>query len=122
MRNPSAKQQALDHAEKLTKEKAEVEAVAKKHNAAKVVLLKVPLNDEYTEFAIGYIKYPEREDVSIAMTFKDTDPLRGKQIILENNWLEGDRRIIDDTETFLSACTVLDDVLAVRQAMLKKNW
>lgn len=106
----------------LEQEKERLDAIAKKYNVKKVIELKVPRDDAYTSFAIGYIKYPEREDVSIAMTFKDTDPLRGKMIVLENNWLEGDREIMDDTELFLSACTILDDVLAVRQAIIKKNW
>ncbi|HMO63298.1 MAG TPA: hypothetical protein PKC39_14530 [Ferruginibacter sp.] len=104
------------------KEKEIMEAVAKRHNVAKVLMLKVPLNDEYSSFKYGFLKYPEREDVSIAMSLQNTDPLRGKQIVMENNWLEGDREIINDTELFLSACTALDEVLSIRQSIVKKNY
>jgi hypothetical protein len=119
-KNNDAAQKAVE--EMLMREKNMLDEVSKKHNQAKVLMLKVPLNDAYTEFIYGFIKYPDREDVSIAMTLQTTDPLRGKQIVLENNWLEGDRRLIDDTELFLSACTALDEVLAIRQAIVKKNY
>lgn len=100
----------------------QLELISKKYNVPKVCMLKVPLNDTYTSFAIGYIRYPSRVDVSIAMTMQDTDPLKGKEIVLRNSWLEGDTRILEDDETFMSACTVLDHVLAIRQAIIKKNW
>ncbi|MGQ0737663.1 MAG: hypothetical protein ACT4OJ_01260 [Bacteroidota bacterium] len=103
-------------------EQDKLDAISKKNGGIKVILLKVPKNDEYTEFAYGYIKYPDRTDISIAMTMKDTDPLKGKEIVLRNSWLEGDEEILKDTELFLSACTVLDEVIGVRQALVKKNW
>ena len=115
-----AAQKAYD--EIILKERGMLDEVSKRHNQPKVLMLKVPLNDAYSDFIYGFIKYPEREDVSIAMTLQNTDPLKGKQIVLENNWLEGDRRMIDDTELFLSACTALDEVLAIRQSIVKKNY
>lgn len=106
----------------LKKEDDLLDEVSKRHPAVKVLMLKVPLNDEYTKFTYGFLKYPNRTDVSIAMTMQNTDPLRGKQVVMESNWLEGDRRLIDDDELFLSACTALDSVLSIRQAIVKKNW
>ncbi|MBS1641545.1 MAG: hypothetical protein JSR11_03620 [Bacteroidetes bacterium] len=108
--------------EQIAKEKAMIDEVAKRHNQSKVLMIKVPLNDAYTEFAYGFIKYPERTDVSIAMTMRDTDPLRGKEIVIRNNWLEGDMKLLDDDELFLSTCTALDEVLSIRQAIVKKNY
>lgn len=108
--------------EKYKWEDEELARISKKYNQPKVIMLKVPANNEYTEFVYGWIKYPERMDISIAMTMKDIDPLKGKQIILENSWLEGDKSILSDTELFLSACTVLDEVIGVRMAFVKKNW
>ena len=103
-------------------EKDTLERLSKAHPGVKVIMLKVPVNDDYTEFKHGFIRYPSRVDVSIAMTMKDTDPLKGKEIVLRNSWLEGDKEIFDDDELFLSACTVLDEALSVRQALIKKNW
>lgn len=103
-------------------EQAEIDRISKANNGIKVIMLKVPRNDEYTAFSYGFMKYPDRTDISIAMTMKDTDPLKGKEIVLRNSWLGGDESILNDTELFLSACTVLDDVIGVRQAIIKKNW
>lgn len=85
-------------------------------------MIKVPTNEEYTEFAYGFIKYPSRVDVSIAMTMQNSDPLRGKEIVLRNSWLEGDDRLLNDDELFFSTCTAVDDLLSIRQAIVKKNW
>lgn len=118
-------EQTEDQKKIIEKEKWETDElnrISKKYNQAKVIMLKVPLNDEYTDFSYGWIRYPQRADVSIAMTMTDTDPLKGKEIVLRNSWLEGDDRILNDDELFLSACTVLDTVIGVRQALIKKNW
>ena len=108
--------------EQMEKETQMLAEVSKRHNQPKVLMLKVPLNDSYTEFKYGFIKYPDREYVSIAMTMQNTDPLKGKEVVLRNNWLEGDMQLIDDTELFLSTCTALDEVLSIRQAIVKKNY
>lgn len=113
--------QELAAAIQAAEDKKALQAVEARHKDVKVRQLKVPLDDTYTRFAYGYIKYPDRSDISIAMTMKDTDPLAGKEIVLRNNWLEGDKSIIDDTELFLSACTALDELLSIRKAILKKN-
>lgn len=113
---------ALEEALRLQKvETDRFEAVKARFPKERVFMLKVPKNDEYTEFAYGFIKYPSRIDVSLCMTMKDTDPLRGKEIVLRNSWLEGDMEILEDTELFLSATTVLDEIINVRQAIVKKN-
>jgi hypothetical protein len=116
----SAEDKQFDAKQK--EEQERLDAISKKNGGCRVIMLKVPKNDQYTEFAYGFIKYPDRTDISIAMTMKDTDPLKGKEIVLRNSWLEGDNEILEDTELFLSACTVLDEVIGVRQALVKKNW
>jgi hypothetical protein len=103
-------------------EQSEMDRITKANPNVKVIMLKIPKNDQYTEFTYGWLRYPSRQYISIAMTMKDSDPLKGKQIVIENSWIEGDRKIIDDDELFLSACTVLDEVIGVRQALVKKNW
>lgn len=108
--------------EVLAYEEAETKKVLAKNPGAKVIMLKVPKDDSYRNFAYAWIKYPSRVDVSIAMTMRDTDPLKGKEIVLRNSWLDGDMSILNDDELFLSACTVLDEVINIRQAIIKKKW
>ncbi len=116
------KKKSQQLAEMLKWEEAEMQRVQNANPNTKVIMLKVPRNDEYTDFAYAFLRYPDRADISIAMTMQNTDPLKGKEIILQNSWIEGDRSIITDTELFLSACTVLDSVIGVRMAIIKKNW
>lgn len=122
MKSAAEKKEEKEFEQRQGKENEKLNEVSLRHKGVRVIMLKVPKNDEYTEFAYGFIRYPDRTDISIAMTMKDTDPLKGKEIVLRNSWLEGDNEILEDTELFLSACTVLDEVIGVRQALLKKNW
>ncbi|NNV54528.1 hypothetical protein [Limnovirga soli] len=112
----------IEYEKQQQKDKQLLDEVVQRHKVTKAYQIKVPIGESTTEFAYGYIRYPNRIDISIAMTLKDTDPLKGKEIVLRNSWLEGDMRILDDDELFLRATTVLDDILAVRRAILKKNW
>ncbi|MGN7787419.1 hypothetical protein ACTJIJ_22995 [Niabella sp. 22666] len=124
---PADREASLKDSEKelllqLANEKKMLQAVADRHrDIKKVYQLKVPLDDTYTKFTYGYLKYPDRSDISIAMTMDKTDPLKGKEIVLRNNWLEGDNQILEDDELFISATTALDDLLAIRKAIIKKN-
>lgn len=108
--------------ERLKWEDEQLERISKTNSGVKVIMLKVPKNDMYTDFTYCFLKYPDRSDISIAMTLSSTDPLKGKEIVIRNSWIDGDESVINDTELFLSACTVLDDVIGVRQAIIKKNW
>ena len=75
---------------------------------------------EMTEL-FAYLKKPDRNTVSLALSFKETDPLKSKEILLERTWLAGDERIKTEDEAFYTAATVLDQLIVVRLAGLKKN-
>jgi len=69
----------------------------------------------------GYLKKPDRPTLSMALSVIDRDPLRAKQILLEKSWLAGDERIKTDDDAFISASVVLDELIVVQRAGLKKN-
>jgi len=104
---------------KLSKE--ELEKLKKEHGT--VHTLEVYFEDENGEIIrlFGYLKKPERHVVSMALAFKDRDPLRAKEIMLEKSWLAGDERIKTNDDAFYTASSVLDELLVVRFASLKKN-
>lgn len=98
---------------------------AKKHGVDEVYKLIVPVNDE--DYAEAIVKYPSLNSYSIAMTLEDTNPLKGKLIVLNDMFLEGDRRMLEPDKStmnmkiFLRACTALDRILDLKAAGIKKK-
>ena len=69
---------------------------------------------------VGYIKKPDRKTLSYAMTNAQTNPLSFAEIILENGWLGGDEAIKTDDGLFLAVAGQIDQVVAIKEAELKK--
>lgn len=108
------------------KDAEELDAICKKYNVDTVYKIAVPLNETYTEVATCFLKYPSFEAYSIALTLEDKHPLKGKKILLESMWLEGDESLknTEKPETlklFLSLCTIIDEIIDLRQALIKKK-
>jgi hypothetical protein len=101
--------------------KERLDAIAKKHGVKKVYELSIPMDDEKKDIAVGYIKKPNRTSLAAAMSVIGTNPLKANEIILKNNWLEGDERILDDDDAFMSAGALLEEVITIRQGEIKKN-
>ncbi len=97
--------------QKLLDEQDRINAIAKKHGVKKVFELSIPMDDEGTDVAVGYIKKPNRNSLAAAMAIINTNPLKANEIILKSNWLEGDVRIMDDDDAFLSAGALLEEVI-----------
>jgi hypothetical protein len=98
-----------------------INQVAKRHNVEKVYMLKIPTNDEGTEFAIGFIKKPSRATMGAAMSVIAKNPLKANEIVLQSSWLEGDKRILEDDDLFMAAGALLGDIIQVRTGEVKKN-
>ncbi len=98
-----------------------LDAVAKKHKVPTVYELKIPMDDEGNDYAIGYIKKPSRASLGAAMSLINTNPLKANEIILKSNWLEGDERILNDDDAFMSASVLLEEVITIRKGEIKKN-
>ena len=56
-----------------------------------------------------------------AMSVMMKNPLKANEILLTSNWLEGDKRILEDDDLFLSAGQLLGEIIKVREGQLKKN-
>lgn len=104
----------------ISEEQKIINRLKKQYNLKNVFVLKVPKNDEETEFAIAYLKAPDRQIISLVSTFKD-DQIRASEALLENIFLEGDREILTDDELFFGAIPALDGLMKVRIGELKKN-
>jgi|SRR5690242_21323365 len=103
-----------------------LEDVAKKHGVDEVYEISIPVNDSGEE-AKAYMKYPSLNAYSVGMTLEDTNPLKGKLIVLNDMFLEGDRRMLEPEKStlnmkiFLRACTQIDGIIDLRMATLKKK-
>ena len=89
------------------------------HKHGFVYTIYIPVNDEGTEVAVGYLKKIDRELMGAALSMKD--PIRSKEMVLNSTFIEGDKRILDDDDVFFSACMEVDKMMTFRKGMLKKN-
>lgn len=99
--------------------KEELDALAKKHNVKDVY--EIIAYNSAGEKISSFHKTPDRSDYGKALSVQDKNPITAKEIILRATFLEGDERVMSDDEFFYSACTVIDELLTVRLASIKKN-
>lgn len=69
---------------------------------------------------IAYLKKPSRKVMSMALGAGKNDPIRFGEIILNNCWIEGDRKIIDEDKLFFGAMQQLDQMIEFASSDLKK--
>jgi len=101
---------------------SEPELAKLKETHKKVFELKVPFEtSENVVLLYGYLRMPKRYELGMSLAQMDSNPVLAKEIILEKTWLAGDARIKTDDDAFYSAINVLDELITVRQAELKKN-
>ena len=99
----------------LSNEKLEI--LQKEHG--KIDTIEVPMNDERTKFAVGYLKKIDRQLMGAALTV--ADPIAAKEMVLNSIFVGGEKSILTDDELFFSACTVVGELMSFRRAILKKN-
>jgi hypothetical protein len=115
-----AEREEKERAEKLAKELAEELArIAAKHKVKDV--FRIESENAAGDKAISYHRRPSRTDYGSALSVMDRNPLTAKEIIIRTTFLEGDSRVMDDDEFFYSACTVIDELLTIKMASIKKN-
>lgn len=82
--------------------------------------LEVPLNDEFSEIAVCYLKPVDRQFMSAVLSVEDK--VARSELMLAELWLAGDERIKLVDELFFSASVMLNALLSFRRASLKKNY
>lgn len=117
--------QTQDDTLRQAQEDQEMIDACKKHGVDEIYKLRVPVSGE--DFTEALVKYPSLNSYSIAMTLEDTNPLKGKLIVLNDMFLEGDRRMLEPEKStmnmkiFLRACTAIDRILDLKAAGIKKK-
>lgn len=86
---------------------------------ARVSILEVPVNDDWSEIALCYLRPVDRALMGAVLAVNDK--VRQKEMLLDALWLAGDERIKKDDELFFSAMPALDGMISFRIATLKKN-
>jgi hypothetical protein len=64
------------------------------------------------------LRKPNRKDLSYASVVKD--PIKMSETLLNRLWLGGDEEIKTDDELFMATVNVMEDVLKVKEAEIKK--
>lgn len=73
------------------------------------------------------LKYPTLNAYSIAMSLEDTNPLKGKLVMLNDMFVDGDRRILepdkspDHFKLFLRAVILIDRIIDLKLGIVKKK-
>lgn len=64
------------------------------------------------------LRKPNRKDLSYSSVVKD--PIKMSETLLNRLWLGGDEEIKTDDELFMATVNVMEDVLKVKEAEIKK--
>lgn len=85
-------------------------------------MVAVPLDDTGQHFAVCFIEKPSRPVLSKAVSeIAAGRLLEAAETIFRSCWIEGDQRIMDEDELFMSAATIVQELISFRQAILKKK-
>lgn len=79
---------------------------------------KPPVKEPVVKFR-GWIRKPTRNEMR-EFSAKQTDPITYTEIVLDALWLGGDMEIKTDDEAFYSIIPVVQNVLDIKEAAIKK--
>lgn len=98
-----------------------LEALKETHKQT-IYMIAVPLDDTGKNYTACYISKPARPVLSKAVSdIAQGRLMEASETILRSCWIEGDEQIIEDDELFMSASTVINQIISFRQATLKKK-
>ena len=101
---------------------AEAEKIKKKYKIKKTFLIEVEDEDseDVDAWAKGWVRKPTLKEFSAFSKIAQNDNIGGLKVLLTNIFLEGDKRILEDDEFFLSAMTQLEAIINVQASRIKK--
>ena len=98
----------------------QADAIKKKYNIKKVFQLEVQDEDGDGEWAKAYVRKPNLKEFSAFAKISQDDNIKALKVLLVNIFLEGDKRIIEDDDFFLSAMPQLNEIVSVQASRIKK--
>ncbi len=69
---------------------------------------------------VGYIRAPRRAEVSLAMSYAATSPLKMTEVILQNCWLGGADELRDNDKYFYGLNAQINEIIEISEVMVKK--
>ena len=105
-------------AKEVKKDGINVDALKRKYGT--IYELKIPRDDDGIEFAVGYLKKPERNILKGVISKVDSDPVTAMEILLNSCWIDGDEEIKTDDDLFFGAMGELQKMISIRSGELKK--
>lgn len=94
----------------------EIAAWKKKHGN----VFEVEATDKEGATYRGYVKSPNRNELSYASTISKSDPMRFNEAILQKCWLDGDEELKTNDELFMGVSQQLDEIIQIADAKIKK--
>lgn len=101
---------------------AEAEKIKKRYKIKKAFLLEVEDEDleEKDAWIKAWIRKPTLKEFSAFSKIAQNDNIGGLKVLLTNVFLEGDKRILDDDDFFLSVLPQLEAIVSVQASRIKK--
>ena len=101
---------------------AQAEKIKKKYKIKKTFLIEVEDEDseDVDAWAKGWVRKPTLKEYSAFSKISQNDNIGGLKVLLTNIFLEGDKRILEEDDFFLSAMTQLEQIISVQTSRIKK--
>lgn len=93
-------------------DKQKIDQLKKKHG---VEIFQLTVSDKK-----AILKKPDRKVLSMALSLSEKDPIKFGELILDSCWIEGDEEIRTNDSYFLASLEVLQEMVEIKQASLKK--
>lgn len=97
---------------------AQAEQIKKRHKVKNVY--KLESFDENDIPLVGWIRKPNMDEIGAFVSIGQNNPVKAAQVLLNSTWLEGDEQLKEDEENFLGVMGILDSIVKVRIATVKK--
>lgn len=72
------------------------------------------------EDKVGYIRAPKRQEVSLAMSYAATSPLKMTEVILQSCWLGGANELRDNDKYFYGINAQINEIIEMAEVKVKK--
>lgn len=72
------------------------------------------------ENKVGYIRAPKRAEVSLAMSYAATNPLKMTEVILQSCWLDGASELRDNDKYFYGLNSQINEIIEMAEVEVKK--